>query len=324
MSFFYAYPSYATTTKLDELRAANIRCSPRTPIRLHRGESICHLADRPHLELLQQRLLAPPLDEPVSVRRDLEYVTRARRAVLRFFTRRPMNGSRLRRNASHALKLIGESYRSARRPVSADVRHHNSVNGIREFARAAGAEATYVAGGPPGNARRRSRPGARPRHGAARRNNLFAYPASPTSPVSSIRSSGSLRRSRKAGCAAGCGRRSRRRTASIWSRWKPDFVVQLVLQALLAIPPAWVVCSARQDRVAKLRPPWFSGGTITWRGAGRQVLPRGRTVGFREGTLIFSDAGIEIGLQHGESIGIDTIHERVRCLTGWLWISYSR
>ena len=27
---------------------------------------------------------------------------------------------------------------------------------------------------------------------------------------------------------------------------------------------------------------------------------------------------VEIGLQHIESIGIDTIHERVRCLTGWL------
>src|SRR5205823_2656250 len=70
----------------------------------------------------------------------------ARLAVLKFF-----NASRddweviFAANASQALKLIGESY-----PFGAGDRflltfdNHNSVNGIREFARAAGATAAYV------------------------------------------------------------------------------------------------------------------------------------------------------------------------------------
>ena len=41
--------------------------------------------------------------------------------------------------------------------------------------------------------------------------------------------------------------------------------------------------------------------------------------GFEDGTLDYlAMPAIEIGLAHFESIGIDAIHERVRCLTGWL------
>jgi selenocysteine lyase/cysteine desulfurase len=40
---------------------------------------------------------------------------------------------------------------------------------------------------------------------------------------------------------------------------------------------------------------------------------------FEDGTLDYlALPAIEIGLTHLESIGIDTIHERVHCLTGWL------
>jgi selenocysteine lyase/cysteine desulfurase len=40
---------------------------------------------------------------------------------------------------------------------------------------------------------------------------------------------------------------------------------------------------------------------------------------FEDGTLDFlALSAIEIGIEHIESIGIETIHERVRCLTGWL------
>ena len=53
-------------------------------------------------------------------------------------------------NASGALKLVGESY-----PFAADGQYlmtfdnHNSVNGIREFARAKGEPFTYVPVTPP-------------------------------------------------------------------------------------------------------------------------------------------------------------------------------
>ena len=66
--------------------------------------------------------------------------------MLRFFNASPDEWSVVfTANASHALKLIGESY-----PFGPGDRflltfdNHNSVNGIREFARAAGATATYI------------------------------------------------------------------------------------------------------------------------------------------------------------------------------------
>lgn len=45
-------------------------------------------------------------------------------------------------NASGAIKLVGESYPFARYLLTFD--NHNAVNGIREFARAKGANITYV------------------------------------------------------------------------------------------------------------------------------------------------------------------------------------
>jgi selenocysteine lyase/cysteine desulfurase len=41
--------------------------------------------------------------------------------------------------------------------------------------------------------------------------------------------------------------------------------------------------------------------------------------GFEDGTLSYlTIPAVEIGLKHIENIGIDMIHERVSCLTGWL------
>src|SRR5512146_2867256 len=75
-----------------------------------------------------------------------QLVEQARHAILHFF-----NASAdeyvvvFTQNASGALKLIGESF-----PFTANSRflltydNHNSVNGLREFARRGGAEITYV------------------------------------------------------------------------------------------------------------------------------------------------------------------------------------
>jgi selenocysteine lyase/cysteine desulfurase len=75
-----------------------------------------------------------------------ELVERARAAVLEFFGASPDEYVAIfTPNATGALRLVGEAY-----PFHAGDRflltfdNHNSVNGIREFARARGAETTYV------------------------------------------------------------------------------------------------------------------------------------------------------------------------------------
>ena len=77
---------------------------------------------------------------------------------------------------------------------------------------------------------------------------------------------------------------------------------------------------ARKAALAKLHRPWFAGGTITVASVqGDRYYPAEGEAGFEDGTPNYlSLPAIEFGLQYISDIGIDTIHERVRCLTGWL------
>lgn len=77
---------------------------------------------------------------------------------------------------------------------------------------------------------------------------------------------------------------------------------------------------ARKSALAKLHRPWFAGGTITVASVqgDRYYLADGPAA-FEDGTLDYLNIpALEIGLKHIESIGYEVIHERVRCLTGWL------
>ncbi len=79
------------------------------------------------------------------------YVEHARAYVLHFFNADPDEYDVIfTLNASGALKLVGESYPFAKGGhylLTFD--NHNSVNGIREFAHARGAEVTYIPVGLP-------------------------------------------------------------------------------------------------------------------------------------------------------------------------------
>src|SRR6185312_11658233 len=146
-TFLERYPSYATTATLDALRAAEYPALAAhtyldfTAAGLYATSQITR-----HFEFLKTHLCGNPHSTNPSSSVATEYVTRARGAVLRFFNASPDEWEVVfAGNASLALKLIGESY-----PFGPGDRflltfdNHNSVNGIREFARARGATATYV------------------------------------------------------------------------------------------------------------------------------------------------------------------------------------
>jgi molybdenum cofactor sulfurtransferase len=80
-----------------------------------------------------------------------ELVERARSAVLDFFRASPEEYVAIfTPNATGALRLVGEAYPfrpGDRFLLTFD--NHNSVNGIREFARARGAETSYIPASPP-------------------------------------------------------------------------------------------------------------------------------------------------------------------------------
>src|SRR5579864_6960407 len=147
--FVVRYPSYANTVLLDKLRASEYgRLDERRHVYLdYTGASLFGESQlQQHFDMLRSGVFGNPHSaNPTSVAMT-EHVERTRRYVLSYF-----NASAddyilvFTQNASAALKLVGESY-----PFASGSRYllafdnHNSVNGIREFARAKGASIVYA------------------------------------------------------------------------------------------------------------------------------------------------------------------------------------
>jgi selenocysteine lyase/cysteine desulfurase len=318
------YPSYAGTRALDELRAAEyptLDGQGHTYLDFTAANLYAASQLERHQTLLRAELFGNPHSTNPTSSSATEHIARARRAVLRFFNASPDEWTVVfTANASHALKLIGESY-----PFGPGDRflltfdNHNSVNGIREFARAAGAVATYIPVVLPDmrvdeRDLMRALGDVRPGH-----HHLFSYPAQsnfsgvqhPLEWIAAAQAKGWDVLLDAAAFTA--------TNRLDLGRYSPDFVVQSFYK-LFGYPTGVGCLLARKSALAKLRRPWFSGGTITVASVqgDKHYLAEGESA-FEDGTLDYlAIPAVEIGLRHIESIGIDVIHERVRCLTGWL------
>ena len=161
------HPAYEETAALDELRRSDFA-------RLDRGGHVyldytggglyAQSQLREHMRLLESGVFGNPHSINPTSAASTELVERARAYVLEFFNASPDEYVAIfTPNASGALRLVGEAY-----PFDPGDRflltfdNHNSVNGIREFARARGAETTYVPSRRAGAARRRGPAGALP------------------------------------------------------------------------------------------------------------------------------------------------------------------
>jgi selenocysteine lyase/cysteine desulfurase len=101
--------------------------------------------------------------------------------------------------------------------------------------------------------------------------------------------------------------------------WHPDFVT-ISFYKIFGYPTGVGCLLVRKAAARKLRRPWYSGGTITFSSvvAHDHYLTPG-PAGFEDGTVNYlSLPAVEIGLTFMESVGIDLIHTRGTCLTGWL------
>jgi molybdenum cofactor sulfurtransferase len=103
------------------------------------------------------------------------------------------------------------------------------------------------------------------------------------------------------------------------SKYKPDFV-PLSFYKMFGYPTGVGALLARRETLKKLHRPWFAGGTITVASVqGDKYYLAEAPAAFEDGTLDYLNIpAVEIGLKHIQSIGVEQIHERVRCLTGWL------
>jgi len=324
-AFQKTYPAFETTRHLDELRRRDYaRLDEHNHIYLdYTGGGLYGISQlEQHMAMLSEGVFGNPHSKNPTSMAMTERVEQARRYVLTFFKASPDEYVAIfTANASAALKLVGESYPfqpGGRFLLSFD--NHNSVNGIREFARARGARVTYLPTVLPElrldvdrlrTHLGQTQPGS---------HNLLAYPAQ--SNFTGVQHSLEwIAQAQAQGwdVLVDCAAFAPTNRLDL-SRWQPDFV-PLSFYKIFGYPTGLGCLLAKKTALRKLQRPWFAGGTITVtsvQGAGWHFLIDGEP-GFEDGTVNYLNIpAVEIGLRHIDNIGLESIHQRVACLTGWL------
>lgn len=100
---------------------------------------------------------------------------------------------------------------------------------------------------------------------------------------------------------------------------KPDFV-SISFYKMFGYPTGVGALIARREALARLRRPWFAGGTVRFVSTQHQVSMLYRDAeAFEDGTLNFLDiAAVPAGLDFLESVGMDRIQAHIRDLTAYL------
>ncbi len=276
---------------------------------------------REHQELLRGGVFGNPHSNSPTSRTATELAEAGRRAILSFLNASPDEYVVIfTANASAALKLVGELF-----PFTAGSRfllttdNHNSVNGIREFARTRQADVTYLPLLKPSLRLDDDLVATALDHAPSGRRHLFAYPAQ--SNYSGVRHPLTwVPQAQERGWDVLLDAAAYLPANRLdLSRWHPDFVA-MSWYKVFGYPTGIGSLVARRESLARLERPWFAGGSI---GVASVVLPRHTLghdeVGFEDGTIDYLGLpAIEIGLRHVSTVGVDTIHRRTQCLTRWL------
>ncbi len=273
---------------------------------------------RSHAELLCRGVFGNPHSRNPTSRASTELVDRARRRVLEFFDADPSEYEAIfTLNASGGLKLVGEAYPFAPGStfrLAAD--NHNSVNGIREFASARGAEVRYVH---LGDDLRIANIEEELAGADLAADNLFAYPAQ--SNFSGVKHPLEwIDVARRMGYdvlldAAAFVPTSPLRLSEV----KPDFAT-VSFYKIFGFPTGVGALLARREALGKLQRPWFGGGTVRFVSAQNQVRILYRDASaFEDGTLNFLGiAAVCEGLDFMAELGMDRVQSHVMGLTAHL------
>lgn len=322
--FLERYPEYTDTLRLDELRRCEFsRLDDNGCVYLDYTGGGLYAASQ--IQDHAAQLLAGVYGNPHSLnppsQRSTEQIQACRRHVLDFFNASPDDYVVVfTANASHALKLVGEAY-----PFGAGDQflltfdNHNSVNGIREFDRARGAQTRYIPILPPDLT---ADDDVVARHLADRvvgGHNLFAFPAQ--SNFSGVHHPLDwIPRAQDLGWHVLLDAAAFVATNPLdLSRWKPDYVA-MSFYKMFGYPTGVGALVARRAALEQLHRPWFAGGTITVASVqgDRHFLAAGAEA-FEDGTQDYLNIpAVDRGLHLLESVGVPIIHERVKCLTGWV------
>ena len=318
------FPEYENTRVVDELRAkeyARLDRNEQVYLDYTGGSLYADHQLEEHMALLKTGIFGNPHSTNPSSQASTRLAEQARKSVLEYFNVSPDEYVVIfTKNASAALKLIGESY-----PFEHDSRYlltfdnHNAVNGIREYARSRGAVITYVPIVAPDlrvDSDQLLKDLETPK---PRRHNLFVFPAQ--SNFSGVQHSLEwITRAHSYGWDVILDAAAFAPTNRLdINEHRPDFV-PLSFYKMFGYPTGIGCLIAKKSALKKLRRPWFSGGTIEMASVqgDRHSLSDGAAA-FEDGTIDYLNVpAVEIGLRHLQRIGTELIHTRVTTLTAWL------
>ncbi len=322
--FVSSYPEFESTSALDALRIkeySRLERNHEVYLDYTGGGLYAESQVKKHQQLLLEHVFGNPHSTNPTSQASTSLIESTRQAILRFF-----NASAdeyvviFTSNASGALKLVGEAYpfgKGCHYLLTFD--NHNSVNGIREYAMAKGAQVTYVPVLPPRMRLDEDKLEQMLKMGTGNCNNLFAFPAQ--SNFSAVQHPLKwIDKAHAAGWDVLLDAAAFVPTNRLdLTKYHPDFV-PVSFYKMFGYPTGIGALIARKSVLAKLCRPWFAGGTITVASVQpeRHYLAEAPAA-FEDGTLDYLNIpAVEIGLRHLEQVGMERIHERVRCLTGWL------
>ena len=271
---------------------------------------------RSHLELLAGSVLGNPHSQSVASLRSTEIIEDARRLTLAFFSADPADYEVIfTANASGAVRLVAEAFQfgpGSRLVLAAD--NHNSVNGVREIAKARGADVAYVRLDDELRLQGVDRLLVRPTAPS-----LFAFPAQSNfsgvhHPLSLIRSAQSLGYHVLLDAAAYVP------AHQLSLRAHPADFVAVSFYKMFGYPTGVGALVARRDALESLSRPWFAGGTIDYVSVQLQRHQlRALQDGFEDGTANFLDiAALEQGFAFRDRVGVSRLTAHAMELTGEL------
>jgi selenocysteine lyase/cysteine desulfurase len=337
--FLSAYPGYRSTAVLDRLRTTEysyLDAGGHVYLDYAGAGLPAQTQLTAHAERIGRRCFGNPHSQNPASAVSTNLIERARLAVLAHFNAPPGEYAAIfTPNATGACRLVGEAYPfGPRSRLVLTWDNHNSVNGIREFARSRGAITQYVPFSSPelrvdDDAIRRALAQPGPRRAAWRvaatsaavgsRRGLLAYPAQSNfsgvqHPLAWIQTAHDRGYDVLLDAAAYVP--SNRLDLSVV---KPDFVA-VSWYKVFGYPTGVGCLIARRAALERLRRPWFAGGSVHIAGvqAGWHAMAADEAR-FEDGTVSFLQIpDVEAGLSWVNGIGMDLIHQRVTCLTGWL------
>lgn len=317
------YPAFSATEKLDSIRTSEFKRldkSGHVYLDFTGGGLYAASQIRQHQEMLNKEVFGNPHSGNPTSMKATEITESARNYVLKYFnTSSDEYICIFTPNASGALKLTGEAYPFEKGDhLLLTFDNHNSVNGIREFARKKGATYSYtplVRDSLRLDEEKLVENFMKPVSGKHR---LFAFPAQ--SNVSGVKHD-----LKWIDIAHIFGWHVLLDAAAFvpssrldLSRYKPEFV-SISFYKIFGYPTGLGCLLVKKSIFEELVRPWFAGGTIAIVSVqGDSFYYDKDNARFEDGTINYLDIpAIEIGLRHIEGIGMDSISTRIECLTGW-------